>query len=1233
MSQRRSRRLIPLFLALLVGAGGCELEPITTQPPDPPPPVTEPPTKPTVPSAPGPVEAHAEPGAVTLSWSPPEKDGGSALTGYQVSAEPPEAILTVTADGTTARVTGLRAGATYRFSVAAVNAVGRGLASRSESVTLPDVPGAPPRPSVVRGDGQVRVSWTEPGSDGGSPLTGYLVTAQPQGVRVTADASARSVVVGGLSNGEPSTFTVRALNAVGEGPDSPTSAYVVPATVPSAPVSVEVTPGLRHVTITWSVPPSTGGMPVDAYVVTLEPDGVPLQVGAEIREVLYSGLEDDTAYAFSVAARNEVGVGPKLLSASVRTPGVPSPPRALSVTAGTRSATVTWEPPAEDGGRRLTGYVVEVSPSGARMTLDASKRGATFTDLSSTQDHTFTVSATNAVGSGPSASSATVRPRPAPVEVTDLEWVGSNAGCLTVSYVLRQPDGVRAEVSVEVDATGSGTFARATQASSTTHEGLLARPTSPGGSTHQFLWDRGFDVPGAATVRVRLSARVPGTPPGSATLERTLPAAARPCEVRLPTHSVQPLNTTALRGMKGDFNGDGHLDLVVAPDSNDTVSLLLGLGNGSFEPPLRQTLRYNLNRLATGDLNGDGVEDLVWPDGFGNLWVARSQGSGFADPVSYRMSYADLSTTPDDSLVLADFDGNGSLDVATIGGSSSAPSLGILANAGEGTLGGFVGKLSVTTDTRLAAADLDEDGRKDLLAIGRGWMGSAALLSNGDGTFRTRNITTPEADTLRVDDLDGDGHQDLVLVRKDTSKEVQVHLLRGDGQGGFSAAVRVDTLLDTSGTSTGLGLAAMDLDRDGLKDLVVTLEWKDALAVLRGKGAGSFEPAVLLPAGRGPVSLITGDFDGDGLEDMASVQNHSEDVRVWRNGPESLSLGEAPGGALARGDFNGDGKMDLVSTPVADSVQVHLAGGPEGLRAQTPVPVGGPVWSLTVGHVDGDAALDVVVRRGTGGAMKLGLLLGNGDGTLRPAADIPVGANPSHVALGDVNGDGRTDLVCQVSYQPEPGYSTQEVRLLLGQGDGTFAAPTVVTTSPNPDALALGDLDKDGALDLVVLQDSPGGGVLLLKGRGDGTFLPPIDVSTSGTGQYGGQLVLVDMNGDGFLDIVRSNSHDNSVHVLTGWGRWMGWSGRSYPAGGNCFSVAVLDFDGDGERDVLCANPGMDSVSLMRGDTYGWLAAPRIFGVRNGAHELAVFDVNADGRPDILTGAPLYAQGTLLLQR
>ncbi|OJT19628.1 hypothetical protein BO221_35265 [Archangium sp. Cb G35] len=1226
-----------MFLALLVGTGGCEgLEPITTEPPTP---------EPTAPSAPGPVEALAEPGAVTLSWSPPENDGGSALTGYRVHGEPQEATLAIKLDGATARVTGLRAGASYRFSVTAVNKAGEGPASLSESITLPDVPGAPPQPSVVRGDGLVRVSWTEPGSDGRSPIIGYLVTTHPKGTHVTMDSSARSAVVGGLSNGEPYTFTVRALNAVGLGPDSLASESVVPATVPSAPASVEATAGIRQATVTWSAPASTGGLSVQGYVVTATPGGASREVDAGSRGVTLGGLENGTAYTFSVSARNEVGTGPGLLSASVRTPGVPSQPVSVGVTAGPRMATVTWEAPADDGGSPLTGYVVETLPSGARVTLDASARTATFTNLSSTRAHTFTVSATNTTGNGPATPPASVLPRPAPAEVTDLQLDTSDEGCLTVSYALRQPDGVRAHVSVEIDSTGSGTFAPATQASalaedgSFTHEGTRARSSSPEGLPHLFRWNRSLDVPGAATVRVRLSARVPGTTPGSAMIERTLPAPARRCELRLPTSTVQSLTATPSKSVSGDLDGDGRLDLVAVPDSGETVSVMLGLGNGSFQSPFELKLRGSPKRLITGDMDRDGLDELLWMDTSGYLWVMRR----FGEPVSYPLGSASLSDTSTRPIAIADFDGNGSPDVATLGGSSSSfPLLGILANAGDGTLGSFTPKAYVPRDAILEVADLDEDGRMDLLAIGRNWFGSSALLSKGDGTFRQQAIrlpappTTSVAHALAVGDLDGDGNTDLALAWKDDSAgRVQVHVLRGDDKGSFSAAELVASLTDISLATSPLALAVVDMDHDGLKDLAVGLydmESMHNLAVLKSRGAEGFAPSTRLPSGRGSISATTADFDGDGREDLATVQSSSRDLRVWRSNPEALSLPEGPTGAISQGDFNGDGKMDLISVPAPETVQVHLAGGPDGLSALPPMPAGSWVHRLVVGHVDEDASLDVVVLSGESANKTIGLLLGNGDGSFRLTSPVSVGGQTRHAVLGDVNGDGRMDLVCQVSRSIEPGFSSEEVRVLLGQGSGTFGPATLVTTSPSPGALALGDLNKDGVLDLAVAQTSSGGGVLTLKGQGDGTFLPPV-LTTDNAGQRGGHIALADMSGDGVPDIVRSS--DGNVYVLTTytattWGRWEGWS---YPAGGDCSSFSVLDFDGDGRKDVVCANPGSDSVSLLRGKPYGQLAGPQLFGVRPGVIGLGVLDVNADGRPDIVLGAASDSRSTLLLQR
>jgi hypothetical protein len=147
-----------------------------------------PPVKPTAPSEPRSLTATADVGAVALTWFEPEKNGGTSLTGYDVQADPREEGLSVSVDGRTARVEGLRAGATYRFTVAARNSVGPGPVATSEPVRLPDVPVATGVPVAERGDRAARVTWEAPPSDGGLPVLRYVVTAHPRDVRVEVAA-------------------------------------------------------------------------------------------------------------------------------------------------------------------------------------------------------------------------------------------------------------------------------------------------------------------------------------------------------------------------------------------------------------------------------------------------------------------------------------------------------------------------------------------------------------------------------------------------------------------------------------------------------------------------------------------------------------------------------------------------------------------------------------------------------------------------------------------------------------------------------------------------------------------------------------------------------------------------------------------------------------------------------------------------------------------------------------
>ncbi|MFP2959623.1 fibronectin type III domain-containing protein [Myxococcus sp. 1LA] len=246
------------------------------------------PPKPTAPSAPRQVSAMTDPGTVTLTWFEPAQNGGSAITGYDVGVEPHEDGIQVQRDGTTARVTGLRAGGTYRFTITARNAVGAGPVASVDSVSLPDVPAAPEALAVERGDRQVRITWNAPTSDGGRAVLHYVVTAHPSGVSLATDGPVLTTTVSGLTNGVASTFTVHAVNAVGAGPASAESASVVPAARPGAPVSVAATPGVRAATVSWQPPQDTGGLPVSGYVVTASPGGTTQEVHSAASEATFT---------------------------------------------------------------------------------------------------------------------------------------------------------------------------------------------------------------------------------------------------------------------------------------------------------------------------------------------------------------------------------------------------------------------------------------------------------------------------------------------------------------------------------------------------------------------------------------------------------------------------------------------------------------------------------------------------------------------------------------------------------------------------------------------------------------------------------------------------------------------------------------------------------------------------------------------------------------------------------
>ncbi len=385
------------------------------------------PEAPTAPGAPTIGTATAGNASATVTWTAPTNDGGSAITGYEITpfigttAQTPIDVGNVTTDD----VTGLTNGTAYTFTVAAINSVGTGDASAASNAVTPEapaVPGAPTIGTATAGNASATVTWTAPADQGSSPITGYLITPS-SGPTVTV-GNVTSDDVTGLTNGTAYTFTVSAINSVGTGDPSASSNSVTPeAADPGAPTIGTATAGNASATVTWTAPASDGGSPITGYVITPF-IGTTAQSPVDVGNVTsddVTGLTNGTAYTFTVAATNSVGTGDASAASNAVTPEVPTAPGAPTIgkaTAGNASATVTWTAPASDGGSPITGYVITPS-SGPAVTV-GNVTSDNITGLTNGTAYSFTVAATNAIGTGAASGvSNTVTPEaPAPPPVT-----------------------------------------------------------------------------------------------------------------------------------------------------------------------------------------------------------------------------------------------------------------------------------------------------------------------------------------------------------------------------------------------------------------------------------------------------------------------------------------------------------------------------------------------------------------------------------------------------------------------------------------------------------------------------------------------------------------------------------------------------------------------------------------------------------------------------------------------
>jgi hypothetical protein len=465
----------------------------------------------TVPSAPLSVTAVAGTGSAMVTWSPPATDGLATipLVYNVITSGGGLQTCQATAPTLTCLVTGLTGGTAYTFTVTATNQIGTGPASLPSNVVIPPVvPNPPTSVTAVGGNAQAVVTWVAPAFNGGLAITGYTVTASGGGFQTCTTTGTLTCPVTGLTNGTPYSFTVTATNPAGTSLPSAPSNTVIPMTLAGAPTAPVAVAGNTSATVSWVAPVSNGGSAITSYTVTSSPGGFTCTVGALTCTVF--GLTNGTSYSFTVAATNGAGVGPSSLPSNTIIPAtVPGAPRTVTASAGAGTATVAWAAPLSDGGLAITLYTVTSSP-GALTCTTTGALTCTVGGLTNGTSYSFTVTATNPMGTGPaSAPSSGVVPVTAPSAPTAVVATAGNASAL-VSWSAPASNGGSAITAYTVLSMPGGLTCGTTGVTSCTVVGLT------NGVSYNFLVTatNAMGTSSAGVSNAVIPATIPGAPTG-----------------------------------------------------------------------------------------------------------------------------------------------------------------------------------------------------------------------------------------------------------------------------------------------------------------------------------------------------------------------------------------------------------------------------------------------------------------------------------------------------------------------------------------------------------------------------------------------------------------------------------------------------------------------------------------------------------------------------------------------
>jgi hypothetical protein len=678
-----------------------------------------------------------------------------------------------------------------------------------------------------------------------------------------------------------------------------------------------------------------------------------------------------------------------------------------------------------------------------------------------------------------------------------------------------------------------------------------------------------------------------------------------------------------------DFDSDGVTDLVTADEISNYISLMKGFADGTFRQVGTVVAGSKPTGVAFVDVNHDTFPDLVasnWQSS--DVTVNTGNGiGGFGTKIRSPVGAVPY------AVAVGDWNNDGNIDVATA--NTTVNTISVLLGNGGGTFSGLVQYTVGTSPAFILSNDFNADGKADLVVVNQGSATVQVWRGDGTGAFTLNTTLSVGAGSNPVwataADLNLDGRPDLIVALRDTGS-LKVYL--ANTTGGFA---NPSTLSPGDGPRA---VAVDDINKDGKPDLMVGMSLVSGvgqLAVMIGDGLGGFGAPTVVSTGPMPIAVATGDFNRDGNLDVVTASLTGNTISVLQTTTSGafivankipLASGSFPT-AIVAADFDRDGKPDVAAADeAADQIVIAKGDGLGGFAAPTTVSTGNlsAPGALAVVDTNHDGAPDLVVLNGDN---TMSVLQNNGSGSFTASNGLSIGVcdGPVAVAAGDIDGNTNPDIVyaCEVSYHVCTRRGTGS------PGAAAFGAPLCTLVDPNPEGVGLANANFDTLQD-IVFTPTTSNWVEIAPSNGFGGFLDYPATFPTGAGPWG--VAIGDLNNDGYDDMVIAASLGGVASALLGdGGGAFSFPSIDSPAGESPTAVSLADLNADGILDAAVVNTNANNVSFLLGDGFGNFSKAGDFGTRDLPLAVAAADFNLDGKPDLAVADNYSDTLTILLNQ